>query len=223
MENPVPQPIIQATAAEPAVLAVPPVAPPRASAWGIFGGPKSKGREYFETFAVALALAFFVRGTIAEARYIPSESMLPTLEVNDRLIVEKVSYHFAAPHRGDIVVFDPPKAAHSGGNALIKRVIGLPGERIAIHGGVVSIDGKPLREPYVMEAPYYADPDWAYLGLPDGKIPDGMVFVMGDNRNNSLDSHVWGAQPIRDIIGHTVFRFWPPSRVGAVAGPSYGP
>jgi signal peptidase I len=102
---------------------------------------------------------------------------------------------------------------------LIKRVIGLPGERIAIHGGKVWIDGRALTEPYVLEAPLYEEPDWAALGLPGGKIPAGKVFLMGDNRNNSRDSHMLGAMPVADIIGRTVFRFWPPSRVGAIGSP----
>ena len=178
--------------------------------------PKSKTQEYIETFAIALVLAFTVRATVAEARYIPSESMVPTLEVGDRLIVEKVSYRFGSPQRGDIVVFEPPERAMGNGNAFIKRVVGLPGERIAIQEGQVVINGKPLTEPYVKEAPLYGEPDWEAIGLPGGVIPPGKVFVMGDNRNNSQDSHVWGALPIDNIIGHTVFRFWPLNRVGAV-------
>jgi signal peptidase I len=198
----------------------PPIEPTnRLKAW--WSRPKSKTREYLETFAVALALAFFVRGTIAEARYIPSESMLPTLEVGDRLIVEKLSYRFHTPQRGDIVVFNPPERAHGNGNAFIKRVIGLPGERIDIHDGRVFINGKSLSEPYIQEQPLYHPPDWDSLEIPGGLIPAGKVFVMGDNRNNSQDSHVWGALPIQNIIGDTVFRFWPVSRIGGVDHPSY--
>jgi signal peptidase I len=191
----------------------------RLKAW--WTRPKSKTREYLETFAVALALAFFVRGTIAEARYIPSESMLPTLEIGDRLIVEKISYRLHLPQRGDIVVFNPPERADPKGNAFIKRVIGLPGERIDIHDGKVFINGKPLTEPYIMEQPMYRPPDWEDLGIPGGVIPQGKVFVMGDNRNNSQDSHVWGALPIENIIGDTVFRFWPVNRIGNVPRPGY--
>ncbi|MEB3220923.1 MAG: signal peptidase I [Candidatus Sericytochromatia bacterium] len=181
--------------------------------------PKSKGRENVETFVVALGLALVVRATVAEARFIPSESMLPTLEVGDRLIVEKVSYRFEMPERGDIVVFEPPLAATAGlrtGNAFIKRVVGLPGERIDIRGGKVFIEGRPLDEPYILEAPRYPDPDWELLDMPGGLIPADAVFVMGDNRNNSQDSHVWGPLPIANIIGQTVFRFWPVARVGVV-------
>jgi signal peptidase I len=206
---------------EEAGLERPVPAPPgrweRLAAW--WRAPKSKRRENVETFVVALGLALVVRATIAEARFIPSESMLPTLEVGDRLIVEKVSYRFEAPERGDIVVFEPPLSATAGfrtGNAFIKRVVGLPGERIDIRSGKVFIDGRALDEPYVLEAPRYPDPEWDSLGMPGGLIPGGAVFVMGDNRNNSQDSHVWGPLPIANIIGQTVFRFWPFSRLGVV-------
>jgi signal peptidase I len=188
----------------------------RIKAW--WGRPKSKTREYLETFAVALALAFFVRATVAEARFIPSESMRPTLEVGDRLIVEKVTYHFGAPNRGDIVVFNPPERAGGNGNAFIKRVVGLPGDKLRIDEGKVFVNGKPLTEPYIAEAPLYMEPDWDGLGMPGGVVPKGSVFVMGDNRNNSQDSHVWGALPIKNIIGQTVFRFWPVNRLGPVGG-----
>lgn len=180
------------------------------------GPSKSKTREYLETLVVAFVLAFVVRTTIAEARYIPSESMLPTLEVGDRLIVEKVTYRFSSVERGDIVVFEAPPRAMGNGNAFIKRVVGLPGERIDIRAGQVFINGDALREPYILEAPRYPDPDWDALGLPGGLIPEDALFVMGDNRNNSQDSHVWGSLPLQNVIGQTVFRFWPPSRVGPI-------
>lgn len=178
--------------------------------------PKSKTREYLETFLVALVLAFFVRATVAEARYIPSESMIPTLQVQDRLIVEKLTKHFMAPHRGQIVVFNPPERAGANGNAFIKRVIGLPGDHLRIHDGKVWINGTALVEPYIREAPMYMEPDWDSLGMPDGVVPQGDIFVMGDNRNNSDDSHVWGPLPISDIIGYSVFRFWPLNRIGLI-------
>lgn len=182
--------------------------------------PKSRTRETIETFVVALALALGVRATVAEARFIPSESMLPTLEVGDRLIVEKVSYHFEAPHRGDIVVFNPPASAgFKENNAFIKRVIGLPGDHLAVRGGRVYRNGVALSEPYIKENPDYQMPDPENPGayFHDGRevtVPAGNVFVMGDNRNNSADSHVWGFLPIQNIIGRAVVRFWPPTRLG---------
>jgi signal peptidase I len=189
------------------------------------GQPKSKNRETIETFAVAIGLALLVRATVAEARYIPSDSMLPTLEKGDRLIVEKVSYHFGQPNRLDIVVFNPPDdSGFEKGNAFIKRVIGLPGERIKVKDGEVFINGKALTEPYELEAPdyelpnAYRDESWARDVKPTAEgypVPPGHVFVMGDNRNNSMDSHVWGFLPIKNIIGKATVRFWPPGRLGA--------
>lgn len=182
--------------------------------------PKSRTRETIETFAIALVLALGVRATVAEARYIPSESMLPTLEVGDRLIVEKISYHFDAPQRGDIVVFNPPATAgFRENNAFIKRVIGLPGDRLAVRDGQVVRNGQVLTEAYVKEAPDYRMPDPENPGayFHDGRevvVPAGNVFVMGDNRNNSADSHVWGFLPTKNIIGKAVVRFWPPTRLG---------
>lgn len=167
---------------------------------------KSKSRETLETFAVALVLALGVRWQVAEARYIPSESMLPTLKVHDRLIVEKISYRFQTPQRGDIVVFNPPAGSGFDQNAFIKRIVGLPGERIKVNSGSVFINGKPLVEPYLNEAPEYL--------LEERLIPEGHVFVMGDNRNNSADSHVWGTLPVENIIGRAAVRFWPPDRLG---------
>jgi signal peptidase I len=178
--------------------------------------PKSPFREAFEVLGIALFLSLFIRTSVAEARYIPSESMLPTLEVGDRLLIDKLSYLLHGPQRGDIVVIKSPSGDPI---PLIKRVIGLPGERIAIHDGKVWIDGRALMEPYVLEAPCYDEPDWAALGLPGGRIPAGKVFLMGDNRNNSRDSHVLGSMPVSDIIGKTAFRFWPPSRMGGIGSP----
>ncbi|MBU6428323.1 MAG: signal peptidase I [Cyanobacteria bacterium REEB65] len=169
-------------------------------------GPKSKTRETIETFAVAIGLALVVRSTVAEARYIPSGSMLPTLDIGDRLIIEKITYHLEKPQRDDIVVFNPPpNVPGAQGEAFIKRVIGLPGETVSVHDGTVFVDGKGLVEPYELERPDY---EMAPLHLG----PD-QVFVMGDNRNDSEDSHIWGPLPIQNIIGKAWVRFWPPNRL----------
>jgi signal peptidase I len=168
--------------------------------------------ENFQILVIALVLAFLIRTFIAEPRYIPSESMLPTLELGDRLVVEKVSYRFHEPQRGDIIVFQPPLALQEQGydpdQAFIKRIIGIPGDIISVTGGVVSRNQQPLQEPYIFEHPNYT--------LPPLQVPPGQVLVMGDNRNNSNDSHIWGFLPESNIIGHAIFRFYPFSRVGLV-------
>lgn len=169
-------------------------------------------RENVQIIAIALFLALFIRAFVAEPRYIPSDSMLPTLQVGDRLVVEKISYHFHPPVKGDIVVFDPPQQLQVQGyaknQAFIKRVIATPGQTIEIHNGKVYLNNQPLNENYIAEPANYQ------MGAV--QVPEDQLFVMGDNRNNSNDSHVWGFLPKQNVIGHASYRFWPPSRVGKV-------
>ncbi|MEO1147416.1 MAG: signal peptidase I [Cyanobacteria bacterium J06638_22] len=170
--------------------------------------------ETVKTIGISIVLALGLRAAIVEARYIPSGSMLPTLEINDRLIVEKVSYHFNDPQRGDIVVFSPTDRLRADNpdlrDAFIKRIIGLPGETVEITGGQVFINGESIQENYI-PAEYAPDYEWG----PE-MVPDGEYLVLGDNRNNSYDSHFWGYVPERNIIGRAVIRFWPPQRVGTL-------
>ncbi|MFB8788184.1 MAG: signal peptidase I [Potamolinea sp.] len=169
-------------------------------------------RENLQIIVIALALALFIRAFIAEPRYIPSDSMLPTLEVSDRLVVEKISYYFRLPQRGEIVVFEPPQQLQIQGyqkdQAFIKRVIGTPGQTVQIQNGIVYLNGSPLKEDYIAEPPAYQ--------MPAVRVPEDQLFVMGDNRNNSNDSHVWGFLPKQNVIGHACFRFWPISRIGQI-------
>jgi signal peptidase I len=170
----------------------------------------SKIRENTITVVIALILAFLIRVFIAEPRYIPSDSMFPTLLEGDRLVVEKVSYRFHSPVRKDIIVFSPPIQLQMQGyeqnQAFIKRVIATSGQTVAVQNGVVYVDNQPLVENYIAEYPTY--------NLEPVTVPEGTLFVMGDNRNNSNDSHIWGFLPKEDIIGRAVFRFWPLSRFG---------
>ncbi len=172
----------------------------------------SKIRENTITVVIALILAFLIRVFIAEPRYIPSDSMFPTLLEGDRLVVEKVSYRFHPPVRQDIIVFSPPIQLQTQGyernQAFIKRVIATPGQTIAVQNGIVYVDNRPLVENYIAEYPSY--------NLQPVTVPEGTLFVMGDNRNNSNDSHIWGFLPEEDIIGRAVFRFWPLNRFGKV-------
>lgn len=157
-------------------------------------------RSWLPTLLVALVLSLLVRTYIAEARWIPSESMLPTLEVGDQLFIDKAYFKFAGIQRGDILVFEAP-AALDKDDDLIKRVIGLPGEELSIKDGIVYINGTPLKEPYIREKP---DRDFEPF-----VIPEDQIFVMGDNRNNSYDSRYWGALPIKNVIGKAIFRHYP--------------
>lgn len=169
-------------------------------------------QENIRFLAIALALALFLRFFIAEPRFIPSDSMVPTLAVGDRLVIEKVSYRLQPPLKGDIVVFRPPdilqELGYNNDQAFIKRVIGEPGQIIQVMAGHVIVDGTPLSEPYIAAPPNYE--------MPAVQVPPGHVFVMGDNRNNSNDSHVWGFLPQGNIVGRAIFRFYPFDRFGKV-------
>jgi signal peptidase I len=168
-------------------------------------------REIATTVATALVLALGLRTFIVEARWIPSPSMVPTLAIEDRLIVEKVGYKFGKPQRGDIVVFNPTARLEREKykDAFIKRVIGIPGDRVEVKNGKVFIDGKALKEGYIAEVPRYT---WG-----PQTIPPGEYLVLGDNRNNSYDGHFWGFVPQDKIVGKAVLRFWPLNRLGGLS------
>jgi signal peptidase I len=200
--------------------------------------------ELLKTLGLSIVLAFGIRTFVAEARYIPSASMIPTLKINDRLIVDKITYHFQDLHRGDIVVFKPTEKLKQEGykDAFIKRVIGLPGEVIKIQEGSLYVDGKLLSENYIAGAEDLGLGELKGLQIDRGTsvdvcnnrptffnrkqegdkavweatIPADSYLVLGDNRNNSYDSRCWGVVQRNDIIGRAVVRFWPPNRVGGI-------
>ena len=124
--------------------------------------------------------------------------MVPTLQNGEFVLVNRLAYRMGAPQRGDIIVFHFPVDPTS--QDLIKRVIGLPGDRIAVSNGIVSVNGQKLIEPYIAAAPIY-DGAW--------QIPANNLFVLGDNRNDSSDSHSWGMLPLNEIVGKAVFIYWP--------------
>jgi signal peptidase I len=162
------------------------------------------------TVIIAVLLAVLIRGFVAESRYIPSPSMVPTLYPGDRIVVEKLSYRFRSPLPGDVVVFRPPSRLQAAGypadQAFIKRVIAVAQQTVQVHQGRVYVDQVPLAEPFIAEPPAYE--------MPPVQVPAGMLFVMGDNRNNSNDSHVWGFLPVENVIGRANIRFWPPGQAG---------
>ncbi|MBL1209334.1 signal peptidase I [Geminocystis sp. GBBB08] len=158
----------------------------------------------------ALVLSFGIRIFIAEARYIPSSSMEPTLLINDRLMIEKMSYRFHEPKRGDVVVFNATETLQKEGyqDAFIKRIIGIPGDQVKVRNGKVMVNNQVLRETYIKEAPNY--------NFGPVTVPENQYLVLGDNRNNSYDSHYWGFVPRDKIIGRASVRFWPPQRIGLI-------
>jgi len=199
--------------------------------------------EITKTIGLSIVLAIGIRTFVAEARYIPSGSMLSTLQINDRLIIEKLGYRFAFgdPQRGDIIVFKPTDKLKEQNfkDAFIKRIIGLPGETVEVKEGKVYINNQPLAENYVNGQPTLVEPsqcqlgtDRTYLGKPvdpylaePKTVPPDSYLVMGDNRNSSYDGRCWGVVPRENIIGRAFVRFWPfDKRVGRIdRGPLYAP
>ncbi|GAB4539801.1 MAG: signal peptidase I [Pleurocapsa sp.] len=177
--------------------------------------PENFWLESIKTLGISLFLAFGIRTFIAEARYIPSGSMLPTLQINDRLIIDKISYDFSDPQRGDIVVFNPTSTleAQDYHEAFIKRVIGLPGDKVEVRNGKVYVNNTALTENYLEAPPNY---QWGSV-----IVPPHSYLVLGDNRNDSYDSHYWGFVPRNKIIGKAMFRFWPLNRLGDIDRPVY--
>ncbi|TYQ31794.1 signal peptidase I [Pseudanabaena sp. UWO310] len=159
--------------------------------------------ETIRIFAVALAIAIFLRTFIVEPRFIPSGSMEPTLQVGDRILVDKISQQWQQPKYGDILIFYPPASPAIGdtSKAYIKRLIGMEGDRIAVKNGKVYRNGEALDESYIAEAPKYA--------MREVVVPKGYYWMMGDNRNHSNDSHIWGFLPKENIIGKATIRFFP--------------
>ncbi|WP_338022400.1 signal peptidase I [Argonema antarcticum] len=158
----------------------------------------------------SVVLAILLRAFVLEVRYIPSGTMLPTLQINDRLLIDKLIYRFQKPQRGDIVVFSPTDTLIQQNlkDAFIKRIIGLPGEKVEVKGEKVYINDQPLQENYIAEAP-----DYQYGPV---TVPPNSYFVLGDDRNNSYDSHYWGFVPRELIIGKATKRYWPPDRIGSL-------
>ena len=167
-------------------------------------------RENIQILVIALVLAVLLRAFIAEPRYIPSDSMVPTLQTGDRLVIEKVSYRFRPPATEEIVVFNPPpqlqRIGYGKDQAFIKRVIGSPGQVVGVGNGRVYRNNQPLQEDYIAQPPEY---QWG-----PQLVPPEELLVMGDNRNNSNDSHIWGFLPVENVIGRALFRFWPLNRIG---------
>jgi signal peptidase I len=170
---------------------------------------------------IALIVAVLLRLFVVQTYSIPSRSMEPTLQVGDRIAVDKLSYAVHGVHRGDIVVFSTPPNEHCGGPVdpdLVKRVVGLPGETISLSGhGYLQIDGKQIDESWLpttkQGTTYPGPPGTAYSLARPYRIPANEYFVMGDNRRDSCDSRFWGPIPGSLIVGKVDARFWPLSRL----------
>ena len=167
--------------------------------------------EWLILIAAALALALLIKAFLFQAFYIPSESMVPTLQKNDRVLVNKLSYKLHDVHRGDIVVFKAPPGQEDNIKDLVKRVIGLPGDTIEFRNGAVWVNGKQLDEGYL--------PDGTLTTQSCGvdaqvTVPAKHYWMMGDNRTASKDSRCFGAIPEGDIVGRVFFKMWPLNKIG---------
>ena len=168
--------------------------------------------EWAVVAVIALSLAVVVRTFVAQMFFIPSGSMLPTLQIGDRIVVNKLSYDLGSVQRGDIVVFAKPPLEQADYADLVKRVIGLPGNVISLSDGHVDIDGRPLAEPWLPNPPPPTFPSpvpEAFSLQHPYRVPPGEYFLMGDNRTDSEDSRYFGPIPKSLIVGKMVVRVWP--------------
>jgi len=168
---------------------------------------RHRWRAWLIVVAVAVGAAYLVRTFVFESFYVPSGSMLPTIEIGDRMIVDKLSYDLHPVGFGNIVVFRRPKddPAPPYIHYLVKRVIGLPGQTIWSHDGKVYINGRAIAEPFLPKGV-------ETTGIRRQRIPSGEYFVLGDNREDSVDSRVFGPIPRRLIVGRVILIYWPLSQ-----------
>jgi len=155
--------------------------------------------DIVETVVLAVILFLGINAVSARVR-VDGFSMNPTLHDGEFILVNRLAYRFWSFQRGDIIVFRFPVDPSQD---LIKRVIGLPGDQVSVQNGVVSINGAALNEPYIAAAPVYSG-QW--------NVPQGYLFVLGDNRNDSSDSHSWGLLPVSNVIGKATLIYWPPQK-----------
>ena len=165
---------------------------------------KTFSRDILITVLIAV-LSFFALHSSVQSCVVVGSSMEPTVAERQRLLINKVIYFLHGPERGDIIVFQPPNREQPD---YIKRVIGIPGDTVEINNGCVYVNGKKLDEPYVKNAPTYS--------LPVKRLPENNYFVLGDNRNNSNDSHNGWTIPRQNIIGKAWLRIWPPDNWGLI-------
>ncbi|HOB91794.1 MAG: signal peptidase I [Bacillota bacterium] len=168
---------------------------------------KSEVWEFVQAVAIAAVLSIFIITFVMQSFLVEGSSMYPTLSDRDRLFVNKLVYRFREPQRGEIIVFRYPADPRRN---FIKRVIGIPGDRVAVSGGIVYVNGVPLEEPYINEP--------TYGRYPETVVPENTVFVLGDNRNHSQDSREpsVGFVPYKNIVGEAFVRYWPLTKVSIV-------
>ena len=165
---------------------------------------KSVLREVVETVVLTLVIFFLIQTVVRNFRVVGT-SMEPNLHTGEYLIVDKVSYRLGPPQRGDVIVFEPPVSAEGD---YVKRVIGLPGELVEVQSGQVLVNGKAINEPYAVRPAAYS--------MDARRVGPDELFVLGDNRNMSSDSHSWGMLPMDKVVGKAIVSYWPPSLWGVI-------
>jgi len=163
---------------------------------------KSVVREMLESIIPAILIAVLLNLFVVQPTKVRGESMEPTLHTNEYLLVEKISYRLHPPRRGDVVVFKYPRDEAEN---FIKRVIAVPGDTVEIVSGRVYINGQPIVEPYLLQLPRE--------NMPPTTIPEGKLFVLGDNRLNSNDSRAFGMVTLEEVVGRAWLRYWPLNEV----------
>lgn len=189
-------------------------------------GPRLGWIAVAATVLSQLAVVGPVRKYLVQAYVVPSGSMEPTIEIGDRLLANNLVHRLRPPRRREIIMFQAPEWASPRPATFVKRVVGIPGDHLRVSGGKLLVNGEPQDEPYLLSPPAYTWPP----GGGEVTVPPGRVVVLGDNRNNSADSHLWerispdgrGVEPmpflpLQNLRGNLVFRFWPPDRFGMVA------
>jgi signal peptidase I len=171
--------------------------------------------ELLQTLILTAVVFLGVQVFVAQPFRVEQQSMEPTVRPDQYVLVDKLTPRLTGYRRGDIIVFEPPATWVDPGTEFIKRVVGLPGERLDVTGGHVLIDGVPLAEPYLAAGVVTSAPGIQH----EWTIPPGDVFVMGDNRPDSADSRVFGPVPITAITGRALVRYWPPLDAGLLGGP----
>ena len=168
-----------------------------------------------------ILLALLLRWQVIEPRWIPSGSMLPTLQIQDRILIEKISPRIKSLQHGHlktetVIVFSPPQqlidAGYEENSALIKRLVGLPGDTLQVKNGQLIRNGKELEEAWLRLPMNYE--------MDEVTVPNHYLWVLGDNRNNSLDSHLWGYLPEKNVIGTAIWRYWPINKFGPIRFPT---
>ncbi len=216
--------------------------------WGLCFNTNPYARwvaELFESAAMAVVIVFMViRPFAVQSFYIPSESMVPTLQVYDRIMVDKMSYRLRTPSVDEIVVFKAPKVADPNEVEFIKRCVGVAGDIVEVRDGVLYRNGKAIKEPFIAQQPDYSmkivngkiyrtdarasgiflnllpltesnEIDHIIAAKPEA-VPEGCILMLGDNRNNSNDGHMWGFVPVERVVGRAWLLYWPVQRMRVV-------